>query len=198
MDKVLCIGKNYLDHAKELGDAIPDKPVLFIKPPSSVLQISKNTDPMHADLPQNRGQVHHECEIVARLNAKAQITHVTLGLDMTLRDLQAQQKKNGHPWEIAKVFKHAALIGPWIPIEIFKNYLDTEFELSIDQVVKQKSFGNKMRLSPQECALYAAEFFPIVEGDVLMTGTPEGVGPVQEGQVARLKWADKLDFSIRF
>ena len=128
MDKVICIGKNYLEHAKELnkliGDSIPDKPVIFFKPPSTIQQTNQN-GLVQAELPTNRGIAHHELEIVLKINkdcykitpkeAEGCFDAVTLGLDMTLRDKQAELKKNGHPWELGKTFKDATLLGPWIP-----------------------------------------------------------------------------------
>lgn len=186
MDKVICIGKNYLDHAKELGDAVPEKPVLFLKPPSTILQTQD--DPIKPELPRSRGEVHHECEIVVRINSYGEITHVTMGLDMTLRALQSQLKKAGHPWEISKTFKHSVILCKWIPIADFKNYLDEPFEFYVDGELRQKSCGNKMRLLPKDCILYAAEFFPLREGDIVMTGTPEGVGAVMPGQTSLIKW----------
>jgi acylpyruvate hydrolase len=134
MDKIICIGKNYLEHAKEMSkygdDYIPEKPVIFFKPPSTLHQASETGSTLKATHPQNHGQVHHECEIVLRVNRDCyKITPkdaihyfdaVTLGLDMTLRDLQGELKKNGQPWERAKSFKDSSLIGPWIYLENFK------------------------------------------------------------------------------
>lgn len=186
MDKVICIGKNYLEHAKELGDAIPEKPVLFLKPPSTILQTRDEI--LRPELPRKHGEVHHECEIVVRINAYGEITHVTIGLDMTLRTLQAQLKKAGHPWEISKTFKHSVILCNWIPIADFQDYLDETFEFYVDGVLRQKSCGNKMRLLPKDCISYAAEYFPLRDGDVIMTGTPEGVASVTAGQKSLLKW----------
>src|SRR5258708_6102141 len=129
MDKMICVGKNYLEHAKELGDAIPEKPVLFLKPPSASLLVDRAGRKVEAILPQGRGSIHHECEILIRINERGAIDAVSLGLDMTLRDVQADLKKKGHPWELSKVFKNSAIIGPWIPIRDFPDYLEEEFTL---------------------------------------------------------------------
>ncbi len=196
IDKIVCLGKNYLDHAKELGDAVPEKPVLFLKPPSSILQASSNSS-LQAKLPPTQhGSVHHECEIVLRMNSYGEITHVTLGLDLTLRELQAQLKKNGHPWEISKVFKHSTILGSWIPISDFPDYLKTPFSFSLNGKVKQSSVGTKMRYSPQKCITYISEYFPICDGDLVMTGTPEGVGPIQAGDLGTFQWGDQLECSV--
>ena len=135
MDKLVCIGKNYLDHAKEmakdLGDAVPDRPVLFLKPPSVLHQVLSSA-PLKLDLPVGAGAVHHECEIVLRLNrsgfrmnlaeAQSAIGWVSLGLDMTLRDRQTELKKNGHPWEVSKVFPGSAVVGPWLATPEFPQW----------------------------------------------------------------------------
>ncbi len=211
MDKVICIGKNYLEHAKELnkliGDAIPNKPVIFFKPPSVVKQV-KGSQKLQAELPKELGEVHHECEIALRVSrdcykvspeeAKKCFDAVTLGLDMTLRDLQAQLKKNGHPWEMGKVFKDAILLGQWVELSDFEDYLESDFELKINGQTKQKSNGTKMSLSPQECLSYASQYFEIKNGDILFTGTPEGVGPVKKGDLATVSWSNKLSFAVQW
>jgi 2-keto-4-pentenoate hydratase/2-oxohepta-3-ene-1,7-dioic acid hydratase in catechol pathway len=99
MDKIICIGKNYAEHAKELGDAIPENPVVFLKPPSIAAFLKPDQKIIEVELPRDRGAIHYECEIVLKLNADASISALTLGLDMTLREEQAVLKKNGHPWE---------------------------------------------------------------------------------------------------
>lgn len=209
MDKVICIGKNYLEHAKELrkmiGDTVPDKPVIFFKPPSTIQQTSQK-GVIKAELPRSLGQIHHECEIVLRISRDAFkispkeaadcVDAVTLGLDMTARDLQAQLKKNGHPWEMGKCFKDATLLGPWIALEKFKAYLSTEFSFSLNGHVKQKGLATKMTMNPYECLSYASEYFEIKKGDILFTGTPEGVGPIQPGDQGTLSWEDHLSFDV--
>jgi 2-keto-4-pentenoate hydratase/2-oxohepta-3-ene-1,7-dioic acid hydratase in catechol pathway len=198
MDKIVCVGKNYLEHAKELGDAVPEKPVLFLKPPSSLIQVTQEAS---VSLPQNRGQIHPECEIVARIRVTSQgpeIDSVTLGLDLTLRDIQSQLKKNGHPWEISKVFAGSAIIGPWIPLSSFSNYLDSEFTFSVNGQVRQSGKGNQMRVLPLDCLKAAADSFPICDGDLLFTGTPAGVGPVHPGEMSELKWEKHLSFRVHW
>lgn len=212
MDKVICIGKNYLEHAKELneliGDQIPDKPVIFFKPPSVIRIASKNSETVKATLPENVGEVHHEIEIVLRVSKDCYkispkealncFDAVTLGLDMTLRDVQAQLKKNGHPWEMGKVFKDSIVLGPWIDVLEFENYVASEFELKINSEVKQKSLGSQMSLSPAECLSYASQHFEIKKDDLLFTGTPKGVGPVKKGDIATLSWGNRLNFSVEW
>jgi 2-keto-4-pentenoate hydratase/2-oxohepta-3-ene-1,7-dioic acid hydratase in catechol pathway len=201
MDKIICVGKNYLEHAKELGDAVPEKPVLFLKPPSSLMEVGTQKNPVFVTLPKGRGQIHPECEIVARIHVGPQgpeIDAVTLGLDLTLRDIQSVLKKNGHPWEISKVFAGAAVVGPWIPLREFQNFLEPEFSFSVNDMVRQKGHGHQMRIQPMECLRYAAEYFPICSGDLLFTGTPVGVGPVEPGQTSELRWENRLRFQVQW
>ncbi len=208
IDKLICVGKNYLDHARELGDAVPEKPVLFIKPPSVMIPVATLNSRVEAPLRMEAGQTHHECEIVVRVGrggyrmnvaeAESAIEAVTLGLDMTLRDIQAQAKKNGHPWETSKVFPGSAIVGPWLRKADFKDYLTAPFSFSVDEAVRQQGQGTQMRLSPAECIAYASEFFPICEGDLIFTGTPAGVGPVAAGQIGKLSWANRLEFSVQW
>jgi 2-keto-4-pentenoate hydratase/2-oxohepta-3-ene-1,7-dioic acid hydratase in catechol pathway len=202
MDKIICVGKNYLEHAQELGDAVPESPILFLKPPSCLSPVAPpsptQTKPPCFALPQDRGMVHYECEIVLQLNAAGQPEAVTLGLDLTLRDVQAQLKKQGHPWELGKVFAHAAITGPWIPIKTFEDYLEVPFQLKSNQEIKQKACGKDMRFSPAVCLKHAARHFPILAGDLLFTGTPPGVGPIHPGDVLTLEWADRLSYSVTF
>lgn len=197
-DKIICIGKNYLEHAKELGDAVPEKPVFFLKPASCSLQSSFAEEVLDVALPKDRGSIHHECEIVLRINSRFEIEAVTLGLDMTLREVQADLKKKGHPWEIAKVFSGSALLGPWIQVEAFPRFLETEFTFWLDGELKQRGQGTQMRTSALDCITEAAQNFPLRAGDVFFTGTPAGVGPVKPGQTAELKWGNDLILKLRW
>jgi 2-keto-4-pentenoate hydratase/2-oxohepta-3-ene-1,7-dioic acid hydratase in catechol pathway len=204
MDKIVCVGKNYLDHAKELGDKIPEKPVIFLKP-SSILRAAIQHEELELSIPQNSGTLHFETEIVLRLDrggykldlkdAEKCIGAVTLGLDMTLRDLQATQKKNGHPWTTSKVFPDSAVVGPWMRISEFPNYLEENFTFILNDEVKQQDIGKSMRMNPAEIISYVSEFFPLVSGDIIFTGTPAGVSSVQLGQKGLLKFGE-INYSV--
>jgi 2-keto-4-pentenoate hydratase/2-oxohepta-3-ene-1,7-dioic acid hydratase in catechol pathway len=174
MDKIVCVGKNYMEHAKELGDAIPEKPVLFIKP-KSILRAAIDHEELSLVIP----QVSSSFDLK---EAEKAIGAVSIGLDMTLRELQAKQKKEGHPWTTSKVFVDSAVVGPWLRVSEFPNYLEEKFTFSLDDKVKQESFGKNMTMSPVECVSYISKFFPLVAGDLIFTGTPAGVGPVTSGQ----------------
>jgi acylpyruvate hydrolase len=188
IDKIICVGKNYLEHARELGDAIPEKPVIFLKPPSVLKQCAHWGETVHAAFPENRGEVHHEIEIVLQIGKAGIISAVSMGLDMTLRTEQTQLKKMGHPWTIGKVFVDSAIIGPWIPIAEFSNYLTTEFSLTIDEQLRQKGRGNDMSFKPIDLLHYISDYFPLCEGDIIFTGTPAGVGAISSNSLAILNW----------
>ena len=199
MDKIMCVGKNYLDHAKELGDAIPEKPVFFIKP-QSVLRYAKNHEKINLRCPSLAESLHFETEIVIRLGkggyklnlqeAQGAIDAVTIGLDMTLRDLQNAQKKAGHPWTTSKVFIDSAVIGEWRILENEQNYLEKKFSFLLNGKEAQSDYGRNMRFSPAECLSMLSHCFPVCEGDILFTGTPAGVGNVQAGDQAELRFLD--------
>lgn len=198
MDKIICIGKNYLEHAKELGDAVPENPVVFLKPPSIALHVKNMGDFLAVKLPQGRGQVHYECELILRLRAGGVIEAVSLGLDLTLRDLQTEMKRKGLPWEAAKVFSGSAILGPFIPVQEFEGFLTQSFQFLLDGREVQKARGHEMRFSPEHCIQYVKSLFPICEGDVLFTGTPAGVGPLISGQRGDLHWGDRLHYALKF
>ncbi|KAK9794925.1 hypothetical protein WJX73_009974 [Symbiochloris irregularis] len=197
VDKIVCIGKNYLEHARELGDAVPDKPVIFNKPWSCAVACAASGDTVNVTLPENRGVVHFETEIVVKVGPNNTIADATLGLDMTLRELQSQLKKNSHPWEIGKIFPGAAVIGPWCGLDL-QQYMDREFSLQLDGQLRQKGTGSQMRMKPNDMIAYISEYFEVVEGDLIFTGTPAGVGPVRNGQTAHISWRDLLSFDVQF
>lgn len=197
MDKIVCLGKNYSEHAKEMGEAAPAKPVLFIKPPSVLACSNGLGGKLDLSLPKGRGQVHHECELVLRLGTDLRIDAVTVGLDMTLRDVQAELKKNGQPWTISKVFKDSAIVGPWMEINLFSNWMSQEFQLEINGEVKQKSSPQEMILKTDQMFAYIQQFFPVCPGDLIFTGTPRGVGPVKPGDEGRLKWGP-IAYEVRW
>lgn len=205
VDKIVCIGKNYLEHAKELGDAVPARPVIFLKPCSVLVQISAKEDYFPVPLFSHQGAIHHETEIVIKLGkggfgltileAETCIEAVTIGLDMTLRDKQTVLKKSGSPWTISKVFPYSAIIGPWISKSEFPDYMDTPFNLKINGNLMQQGTGNQMTLTPAECISYMSECFPLCEGDLIFTGTPVGVGGVTVGDRAEITWGN-LKYSL--
>lgn len=176
MDKIICLGKNYQDHIVEMKDAAPERPVLFIKPGSTFIEPK---DKGTVALPWERGEIHYETEIVFKLYKK-NIIGLSLGLDLTLRDLQRKLKDAGHPWEISKTFKNAAIVAPMKGIRDFdKDWQNQVFTLKINGEVKQQSKLADAIMKADEIIHYIDEFFPICDSDLVFTGTPSGVGPLK-------------------
>ena len=199
MDKIVCVGKNYLTHAQEFGEAVPEKPVLFLKPPSVLRQATAWQTSVTVQFPAIPDEdIHPECEIallikrdayqLTPIQAQDCISHVTLGLDMTLRSRQARLKQAGHPWTTAKIFRDAAILAPWIALDEFRDYLDTEFQLSINHQVRQHAKGRDMMMLPVDLLVYISHFFPLCAGDVILTGTPAGVAGMQAQDQLQLSW----------
>jgi 2-keto-4-pentenoate hydratase/2-oxohepta-3-ene-1,7-dioic acid hydratase in catechol pathway len=205
LDKIVCIGKNYRKHAEELGDKQPAKPVVFIKPPSVLVAVSGAEGTVR--YPADRGQVDHECEIVVRLGrggehwdrtqALAAIDAVTLGLDMTLRTLQRQQKDAGLPWTTSKVFPDAAIVGPWRPASELEALLEQPFRFYYEGELRQEGCRENMIFGIAECLEYVSACFPLCAGDLVYFGSPTGVGPVWPEGTARLEWGP-IRYAVRW
>ncbi len=196
MDKIICVGKNYLKHALELGDRVPTDPTYFFKPPSVLRTITNNNQIV--ELPA-RGEVHHEIELVFRIkneNGNLSLSHYTLGLDLTLRSLQAELKKQGQPWEKAKVFANSCIVGPWREVEELDQVLELPFELKVNGQLRQRAMGLDMRWKPDFTLEDLPKWFPVCDGDLLFTGTPEGVGPLAKGDLVTCSGLN-ADYSFR-
>ena len=183
--KIICIGRNYADHAKELNNAVPDEPILFMKAQNALLQPGKAFY-----YPEISKDIHYECELVVKISKGGKHIHekfaykyfneITLGIDFTARDLQQKQKEKGLPWEIAKAFDHSAAIGQFIPLGE-KDIQALHFELKKnDTIVQRGDTSNMLHTIPQIIA-YASRYFSLNVGDLLFTGTPAGVGPITIG-----------------
>ena len=185
--KIFCIGRNYSEHAKELNNEVPDKPLVFMKPPTALLKGNKDFY-----LPEFSNDVHYEAEIVVKIGKNGKyinpkfaldyVKEITIGLDLTARDIQSQLKAKGHPWEIAKGFDGSGVIGTFIPIE-GKDFKDISFHLTKNGEVVQKGFTKDMIFSIEELIAYISTFFTLQTGDLIYTGTPAGVGQLKIGEV---------------
>lgn len=184
MDKIICLGKNYADHIKEMKEAAPELPVLFLKPPSVLKEIKNQAS---VTLPWDRGQIHHELEIVFKLYKK-NIIGLGLGLDLTLRDLQKDLKTKGHPWEISKVFKNSALVTSIYGVKDFSDWETIPFSLKINGEVRQKACMADALLQPNEIIHHIDRHFPLCDGDLIFTGTPAGVGPLSPNDQLELEF----------
>lgn len=189
--KIFCIGRNYVDHAKELNNPVPSKPLVFIKPESSLL-----TDNRPFLIPAFSDDVHFECELVLRIGAAVPVGGATdyddaqaldvldamsLGIDFTARDIQATLKKKGHPWEIAKGFDGAAAVGAFKPLSQAVRDGKEEFVMDLSGAPRQHGNTADLIFPIPLLIRYLSAFFSMQPGDLLFTGTPAGVGPVSKG-----------------
>ena len=192
MDKIICVGKNYPDHSAEMGETQPGEPVLFLKPPSTLVQLPEPRNlKVLPKITIPSGEVHHEIEVVFRLGpakGKDPFVSFTLGLDLTRRDLQSKVKKAGQPWEIAKVFACSAVVGPWFSWKQWPEYRQKAFSLLVNGERRQVGSPTSKIWPSERCLELAKSYFPICEGDLLFTGTPAGVGPLKSGDHLELKW----------
>ncbi|WP_300312455.1 fumarylacetoacetate hydrolase family protein [uncultured Psychrobacter sp.] len=181
--KVVCVGRNYAAHAHELGNAVPSTPLLFIKPASAIVSI--HNDIIRPD-PKVYGETHYEAELCIQLacglsaataeQAKQAIGGITLGLDLTLRDLQSQLKAKGHPWERAKCFDGACVLADWLEPQNFGDLTHIQYQLYINGELKQDGDSGLMLFPIYELLADISHAFSLQAGDVIMTGTPSGVG----------------------
>ncbi|WP_370000424.1 fumarylacetoacetate hydrolase family protein [Winogradskyella sp.] len=181
--KLICIGRNYTDHIKELENEKPTDPVVFLKPDTSILL--KN-QPFF--IPEFSDDVHHEVEVLVKIKkvgkyidkkfAHKYYDEIGLGIDFTARDLQAQLKAKGLPWEKAKAFDGAAVIGKWLPKSNFKNVDNINFSLKKNDEVVQSGNTELMLWKIDELIEYVSKYFTLKIGDIIFTGTPAGVGKV--------------------
>jgi 2-keto-4-pentenoate hydratase/2-oxohepta-3-ene-1,7-dioic acid hydratase in catechol pathway len=188
LGKVVCVGRNYAAHAKELNNPIPDSPILFIKPASSVV-------PFGPDflIPKDQGRVHHELEI-AILIGKA-LSHASteqvaesiagfgLGLDLTLRDVQDKLKEKGHPWELAKSFDGACPLTEFVSVSLPSkdDWQSVGLKLEKNGQLQQQGSSAEMLFPILPLIAYMSDYFSLQAGDVILTGTPAGVGPLKVG-----------------
>lgn len=196
-DKIICVGRNYLKHAIEMGGEIPKEPLYFLKPASASVIVESAGQKV--ELPKGRGGVHHELELVLRIASSDSgftFSHFNFGLDLTLRDLQQSLKKAGQPWEKAKVFRNSAILGPWRRLESMTELLQRPFDLYVNEEKRQYGKGEDMRWQPNELIADLQQYFPLCDGDWLFTGTPEGVGPLIAGDKIRIQSGDfKYEFT---
>ena len=184
--KMVCVGRNYSEHVKELGNKVPEKPVVFLKPNSSLIFSGDKII-----YPTFSNEMHHEVELVLLIGkeiknanpgkANDAIEAYGVGLDMTLRDLQTKLKEKGHPWTIAKGFDTSAVVSDFISKREYTLTLDEKIILSVNGVKRQDDLLNKMIFSPAEIVEYLSSLMTLNKGDIIFTGTPKGVSKVNKG-----------------
>ncbi|SHE95921.1 2-keto-4-pentenoate hydratase/2-oxohepta-3-ene-1,7-dioic acid hydratase (catechol pathway) [Mariniphaga anaerophila] len=203
--KIICIGRNYADHARELNNKVPDEPVFFLKPDSAIL---RNNDPFY--IPDWTNEVHHEIELVLKVCrigkniekrfAHRYYDHIGLGVDFTARDVQNELKQKGLPWEKAKAFDQAAVISnTFFPVEEFTDLQNINFGLDINQQTVQKGNSGSMLFDFDSIISHISKYITLKIGDLIYTGTPAGVGPVKIGDQLEgyLNNNKLLDFMVK-
>ncbi len=202
--KIICIGRNYAEHANEMNAPIPTEPILFMKPETALLQ--KNL-PFY--YPEFSKDIHFETEIVLKISkmgrhiepmfANRYYDEIGIGIDFTARDMQAQCKAKGLPWEISKSFDHSAPIGKFIPKIKFPFMDDIKFHLEINKNRVQEGNTKNMLFSFDAIISYASKYFTLKKGDLIFTGTPANVGSVKIGDrlEAYIGQEKLLDFEIK-
>jgi len=200
--KIICIGRNYADHAKELGNTLPEKPVWFMKPDTALL---KDNSPFY--IPDFTKDLHYECEVVLRISKAGKCVdeafaanyydQISLGIDFTARDIQEEKKKKSLPWEEAKAFDGSAVIGKLLPAAAHP----FPFMFTLDKNGETVQNGNTadMIFSPAKIISYVSQFVTLKVGDLIYTGTPAGVGPVKIGDRLTAKLGEEVlfDFEIK-
>ena len=200
--KIICIGRNYEEHARELKNPLPAEPVVFMKPDSALL---RNNDPFY--IPDFANEFHYECELVFRINklgknieerfANRYYDAIGLGVDFTARDLQDELRGKGLPWEKCKAFDNSAVISSeFTPVENFQDLSNIDFRLTVNDEVRQKGNSADMINGIDAIIAYVSKYFTLKIGDLIYTGTPAGVGPVKIGDRLKGYIGDKLYFDF--
>lgn len=200
--KIICIGRNYAQHIAELQNEKPDEPVIFMKPDTAVVQKQ-----FPFVLPEFSSDVHHEVEVLVKINKvgkyiDAKFAHkyydeIGLGIDFTARDLQAKLKEKGLPWEKAKAFDGSAVVGDFIPKSELGDLNNITFELTNNGETVQKGHTGNMLWKIDELVAYVSQYFTLRTGDIIFTGTPEGVAKVNPGDVLEGTLEGKKLFRIQ-
>ncbi|NND09395.1 MAG: fumarylacetoacetate hydrolase family protein [Saprospiraceae bacterium] len=183
--KLICIGRNYRDHASELNNPVPTRPLIFMKPPSALLL---NNKPFY--YPAFTQDLQHEVEVILKISkngrhiqpafASGYYQEVGLGIDFTARDVQSELKSKGHPWELAKAFDHSAVVSSFMPLGARDPHA-LSFHLTKNGEIVQQGNTADLIFDFDYLITYISQFFKLQMGDLIFTGTPAGVGPVQIG-----------------
>jgi 2-keto-4-pentenoate hydratase/2-oxohepta-3-ene-1,7-dioic acid hydratase in catechol pathway len=202
--KIIAIGRNYVEHIRELQNERPDEPVIFTKPDTALV---RNNQPFY--IPDFSIDIHYEVELVLRISKMGKNVHVRfasryfdaigLGIDFTARDIQSKAKEKGLPWALAKGFDGSAPVSDFYPVDRFRDTRDINFSLNVNGELRQKGNSGMMLFSFEEIIAYVSKYITLKEGDLIFTGTPKGVGPVKIGdRLAGFIEDDKvLDFEIK-
>jgi fumarylpyruvate hydrolase len=192
---VYCVGRNYALHAAELGNAIPESPMIFMKPSHALVEMNGQPIP----LPNDQGEIHYEAELVLHIgNVYEKGIHIddlvdsfAFGIDFTLREVQNELKKKGHPWLAAKGFLRSAPIGPFFPFIGEQAIKHTDFSLLINDIEVQRGNTSAMIFHLQTIVDFIGDKYGLGPGDIIYTGTPAGVGSIANGDILRLQWGNE-------
>lgn len=200
LGKVVCVGRNYLDHIKELNNTIPEQPLLFMKGNNALADMT-----LPVAIPE-RGECHNELEIALligeQLNAASRdvsnaVLGVGLALDLTLRDVQSELKAKGYPWERAKAFDASCPVSPFVPFNDIDDVSELCFSLTVNGEIRQQGDAKMMMLSWQRLLQEIASVFTLYPGDLVLTGTPKGVGKIQTGDSLVAEMSEHLTITSR-
>ena len=186
--KIICIGRNYVEHARELNNEVPSEPVFFLKPDTALLQPGRAFY-----IPSFSDDIHYEAELVLKINKEGkniseEFAHryydqVTVGIDFTARDIQQRQKEKGLPWEPAKAFDGSAAVGRFAPLASVKDKSDIGFSMTLNSEQKQQGSNSLMIFSFDKIISFVSSYITLRKGDLVFTGTPKGIGKVSKGDV---------------
>lgn len=202
--KIIAVGRNYAAHARELNNEIPGKPVIFLKPDTAVL---KDNKPFY--IPDFSADIHFELEVVLKICKEGKhiaekfatnyYEEIGLGIDFTARDIQSVHKEKGLPWELAKAFDHSAVISNFLPKQDFTDIYQLNFELQVNQQSRQKGDTSLLLFSFEKIIAFVSQYITLKKGDLIFTGTPQGVGQVKAGDHLEAWLEDKklLDFNVK-
>lgn len=187
---IWCIGRNYQEHAKELGNEVPTSPLIFLKAGSCA---SVNSNEIH--LPWWVEDVHHEVEFALKINTYYQVIEGAVALDLTERKLQTEAKKSGLPWTLAKSFDGACAISSFFSMKKFDDFRDRRLRLWVNDQLRQEGRTSQMIFSFEQILDFVQERFPVCPGDIILTGTPSGVGPLKAGDHVKVEIENEITHS---
>lgn len=195
--KVVCVGRNYVDHIHELNNVVPSEPVIFIKPSSALCCLD-----FGVVLPKEQGAVHHEVEVAlligstiskaTKIEASQAIIGVGIALDLTLRDVQSELKNKSLPWEMAKAFDNSCPITPFTPIQRIEDLQNIHFSLKVNDTLRQQGCSAYMLMPAVELVQYMSRYFTLMPGDIVLTGTPSGVAALHHGDMVTVTLNEQI------
>lgn len=180
IQNIWCIGRNYAEHAQELGNPVPTEIMVFLKAGSTA-----SIDQPQLKIPSWCSELHHEIEVALELDHSLQVSHAYLSLDLTDRERQNKLKKQGHPWTLAKSFKGATALACKTPVQKIAELNNLQLQLWVNGELRQKGNTRDMIFSYEQIIAFVKEHFPVVPGDIILTGTPPGVGPFKRGDTLK-------------